>query len=676
MIRGETIQFMPAGPLRGQPLVVNKRSVSALSVEQLPNQCQQIFANCDSIVENYRYAGQWWYLGFCERNISRIELLQQINWNRREHIHLLIRVIFSQPAAIARVRTDGRVVFDTTNDMILTITPHEAVGENTSGRRNDVHTVAYRALATKKFLKSMRRSPQAHFFATELTLDQWQRRRVVANFLAASAANAGQIMFNYHEQNCSSLLWQTIIPALGNRLSSPSDETRIQTLVQRGRFATETARVLGLQPRPSYFFADPSEWQVETIAAIRNYIEFNTPENQPASRNIEVRVAPKRNPVLQAIYRHNLVDHQWLPYFLGDKLLMAQLIRGYLKNSNYAKIQPKAVGVIDFLKQNQLVDSVSGRATIDEARLRVALLQTFPNGFVVKKTMDHGSDRGNIFCEEEFIADLLSAHPQTYRQQHWRQPLSGDQFGSPAPASGERYFLMEKIAGTRLSSADGEAGERSEYRLHSFARDVLPTATQNRWDHFTDRGEVQSSNLLLAEMLNALPLGLTWRQAYSFDVALQPSGGFRLIEVNTNRGRPKFWSDFLRDPQVLAAHVQLFEQQYGWQFLGESGELLRSGLGNITNHIVNDVLYFEEKVNTAPFNREFVLDYLKRQNVALLEQAKNYSGSEPQTAAYLNELREFADGYVARVSELGSLSGNSWRQLCRWTSENYLAISS
>ncbi|MEM7645289.1 MAG: hypothetical protein AAF203_00135, partial [Pseudomonadota bacterium] len=164
-----------------------------------------------------------------------------------------------------------------------------------------------------------------------------------------------------------------------------------------------------------------------------------------------------------------------------------------------------------------------------------------------------------------------------------------------------------------------------------------------------------------------MPEGFSWRQGFSFDIFIEPDGTHKIIEINTNRGRAKFWSDFLRDPEILGAHVRLIQELFGWQYKGASGEILAKNLGNLVNHILSDLIYFDDLTKKGDFDSEFILYNINERNVFLLNELEPYfESAEESSKNYVSDMKEFASGYRLHQRNVKSIGDRAWTQLCSW----------
>lgn len=306
----------------------------------------------------------------------------------------------------------------------------------------------------------------------------------------------------------------------------------------------------------------------------------------------ELHISPKRNPLLRELYGRGIARADERSFRLSDKLAMAREIFLGLGEEAEA-FHPRAAGLKEFLARNELVDK-KGEWRASREALRSALRKEFPDGCVLKACFSFGSRRGSFFHGEEALLGAIHGFDAL--------AYSPDRFAFPHPAppefaagisSGEEFFLMGLVPGTTL------AGEREteavEIRAHSFGRKAVPGAMLARWDAPCDLAALAPRvHAFLEDFLARMPAAFSEGQGFAYDLLVpgHGKGGIRILEVNTNRGRQISWSDYLRDPAVLAAHARFFERELGWRFQGREGEALRLGLGNLVNHLRADLTCF------------------------------------------------------------------------------------
>jgi len=661
---------MPEGPHKGKPLVLRKRPVQSTELHDLKPQLSSELASDAILVNPFPMDGHWWVLGVPPDGIESLELISQITWSNKDHMHLLLRYQLKTPALAVRFE-GGQVVKVLVSDFMLTVNPHEAQGQSTNPRVDGIHTHAFRVIPTQKFLKSVRASSDGYFFSWKLHMSAEEKAKVLNNFIADSDTHSGHHLFTYEDLNCSYFLWKSLMKSLN--LFKTSSESSRKTWIQlsrRGKWGVELAKQLQLAPEPSYFFSNFMDWKKETYKALDDFIAINSPENFPIPKGQQLQVPPKRNPLIRALCEKGLVDHHWLPYFLGDKLLFGELVERSLGGKRGYSYHPKSRGILDLLFKNNFLDARTGKLKASKESVRQALQKEFPEGYVVKRVIDANSGRTGILNPEEFLLDLFSKTPQTYQPRHLATPFTGKQYSKHAVVTGERFFAMGKVPGTRWSNENTQLGEQSEYRVHSFSQSVVQGAVQNRWDHFENAHVAQESMEFVQNFMACLPSGLFWRQAFSFDVANLGDGEKRIIEMNTNRGRVKPWSDFLRDPRVLGAYVTSAERIYGCCFQGQSGQILREGLGNIKNHIVSEVLYFDWKMGNESYDMNFISDCLQKENLGFLERLNRYRNAPEETSSkYLESFRGFAEDYASMVLSLRNDPETTWKKLRTWATD-------
>jgi len=662
----QNIRTMPSGPFQGHPLVSWKRSIRSLNKDNLNPIFSSLVKETDILIDNFSLQGKWWILSVPPEAIQSTELISQIRWSNKDHVHLLLRLQFQHPVLALRQQND-RVIQHEVSDIVLTVNPHEAVGQQTDPRKDGIHTHTFRILPTEKFLKKIRQSPDVHFFSWKLSFSEKEKTKLLSQFAKDSEKYAGKDLFFYTDKNCSFYLWNSLIHILSVRKNSEAQTTEEwQKLSKRGKWGVLLAKKLSLQPQPSYFFSQFYEWKKEVYQSLEDFIEINTPENFPTPRNINLEISPKRNTFLKALYDNSLIDENWLPYFLGDKLLVGEIIEKYLGPS-HEKFHLKSRGIIHLLSENYCINQNSGELVMSKAQVLDVFKKEFPKDFIVKRVMDANSGASRIFSSDEFIDDIFSKKSQIYKPHHLMTPYYNEKYEKYAITTGESYFAMGRIERTRISKNSSYEGEDIEYRSHSLSQHVVIGGSQNRWDHFDNSTVISEIQNFIGQFIKTMPLGFFWRQAFSFDVAAQPHGAKSIVEINTNRGINKHWSDFLRDPRIIGSHVRTIEKHWNWSFQGVGGLLLRKGLGNIKNHIINEILYYNWKMQNEEFDPEYVIFSLKKQNTKLLQEALQFSKyPTSKTTEYLDQLAEFSSRYINKVSKVSDVESSEWRDLCQW----------
>jgi hypothetical protein len=266
----------------------------------------------------------------------------------------------------------------------------------------------------------------------------------------------------------------------------------------------------------------------------------------------EVSIRPRRNDLLNWLYDKNVVEASEFSAHLFDKLFFAQFLK-LASPEAYEEFHPRTSGLSEYLSRENA---------------REAILGDFPDGFVVKAVGGMNSSGTGVLMDEAFFT-ALEKNPADFIS-------SGSDPGELTGiiSSGERFLVQEKI-GTR----------QGEYRLHTLEDRVVRGATYTRWDQDWDRFIFTAAENALERFLHMLPKYMTSKQAWSFDFMGSPETGFKIVEVNTNRGRRKHWSGDLEIPDTLAAYTNHLESHYGALFLGEAGEELRNGVASGARHL-------------------------------------------------------------------------------------------
>ncbi|MCO5142235.1 MAG: hypothetical protein M9962_03995 [Oligoflexia bacterium] len=258
-----------------------------------------------------------------------------------------------------------------------------------------------------------------------------------------------------------------------------------------------------------------------------------------------------RNCFLDWIYKNNYIDHSAYSAHLSDKLFFYEFIKT-ISPDRIDDFLPLTKGVSPYVK--------NGRIDLDKIE------NDFGPDFIVKPCSDMDSSGGRLIRGKLELEHDFSIRSHDYMEKKI-SPLTG------IISSGEAY-LIQKIVGE----------PEREYRLHSFFDQTVRGATFTRWDQKWVQDELVAAESFLQKFLDSLPKKALYRQAWSFDV-MRAKEGFKIIEVNTNRGKPQSWSGDLSNPDTLAAYVNLFESLYGAKFLGENAEKLRKGEGNLRHFL-------------------------------------------------------------------------------------------
>ena len=251
-----------------------------------------------------------------------------------------------------------------------------------------------------------------------------------------------------------------------------------------------------------------------------------------------------RNGLLEWLYSQGIVEASPYSGHLADKLFFARLLE-LSAPAAMLTFHPFTKGV------GELAPNLEANA-----------LALFPTGFVAKPVAGMNSEGGRIYLSgEEFLRDFAQDPSPFVGSGEEASPLTG------LVLSGERYLLQAKVEGG------------TEFRLHTLEGRVVEGATFTRWDDAWNRASFARAEAALQKFLSLLPDALVRGQAWSVDL-LETPAGFRVVEVNTNRGRPAQWSGDLSLPDTLQAYVLHLERYYGAKFLGAAGDLFRAGRAN------------------------------------------------------------------------------------------------
>jgi hypothetical protein len=180
-------------------------------------------------------------------------------------------------------------------------------------------------------------------------------------------------------------------------------------------------------------------------------------------------------------------EHRHLQWRVEHKLVQALVLRSFVPES-----VPVTCGLNALAVRH------------DPRELRQFLTSAFPNGYVIKAALgDSSGELPNGNVAELALAALESAWPP---QSH--------------PLLDESYIVQERVPIT------------TEYRVHSLEEDVIEDLTFRRYDDGNIPGERETPNAFVNSLLGRLPDALVGGSLLAWDVALQPSGSFMIIEVN------------------------------------------------------------------------------------------------------------------------------------------------
>ena len=138
-------------------------------------------------------------------------------------------------------------------------------------------------------------------------------------------------------------------------------------------------------------------------------------------------------------------------------------------------------------------------------RLRQFLGSDFPTGYIVKTALGDSSGESEGGDNGEAVLRMIEA-------------------SAAAPQSqgllAEKFIVQERIP------------IATEYRVHSLEEDVVEDLTFRRYGGGSIPGERDAPSAFVQALLRRLPDGLVGGSLLAWDIALQPDGAFRVIEVN------------------------------------------------------------------------------------------------------------------------------------------------
>jgi hypothetical protein len=145
-----------------------------------------------------------------------------------------------------------------------------------------------------------------------------------------------------------------------------------------------------------------------------------------------------------------------------------------------------------------------------------SLVDSFPGGYIIKPAL--GDSSGEMPNRESA-----------------ERVLTAVEFGGIPPScrvADATYIVQERIAIV------------TEYRVHTIEDEVIPDLTFRRYDAGSIDEERNGPNAIVNEMLTRLPDALVGGTLLAWDIALQASGEFAVIEVNFSGFHPVFKRGF------------------------------------------------------------------------------------------------------------------------------------
>jgi hypothetical protein len=180
-------------------------------------------------------------------------------------------------------------------------------------------------------------------------------------------------------------------------------------------------------------------------------------------------------------------EYRHLQWRIEHKLIQALVLRSFIPESI-----PVTCGLNDLALRR------------DSRGLRQFLASHFPSGYVTKAALgDSSGEIPNGGGAELASIKLESAGPPR-----------------PCSLSDEKYVVQERVPIT------------TEYRVHSLEEDVIEDLTFRRYNDGSIPGERDAPNAFVNSLLRRLPDALVGGSLLAWDIALQPTGSFAIIEVN------------------------------------------------------------------------------------------------------------------------------------------------
>ncbi|KYG64781.1 hypothetical protein AZI86_11290 [Bdellovibrio bacteriovorus] len=388
-------------------------------------------------------------------------------------------------------------------------------------------------------------------------------------------------------------------------------------------------------------------------------------ENQSADlayAPLKLKLGAKRDDLMGFFYDNKIVEFSETTHLMADKLIMAKILQKHL-GDRFLEFHPPTMGVKEFLAKNKFVNA-DGKVIVSKAKLSAALDKEFPQGFIIKPTLDWSSSGKSFYKDKKEIVDLLMKGDNAlYNSADMAEAFGGNKTGRIG--SGEKLMMMGMIEGTGLSNS--KYGEANEFRAHAFYGHVVKGATETRWYTPQNKEKIEAVDRFVEDLLQSMPKGFSHRMGFSFDIFVTPQGKLQIIEVNTNRGERTNWSGFLRTPKTIGAYARHVKDHYGWAIEGTEGWMFYNNLANAKKHVKHDIVdWMKDAAN--PESHDYALEGFRMMQkdyfAPVLENAKD--PVKLQSADFV-ELLDFAQNYSIRLSKVKKIGDKAWNDFVTWT---------
>lgn len=195
----------------------------------------------------------------------------------------------------------------------------------------------------------------------------------------------------------------------------------------------------------------------------------------------------------------NFDEHRQLEWRVEHKLIQALLLRHWIPESI-----PVTCGLHSLARR------------CGPTRLREFLAAEYPGGFLIKDALGDSSGESAKYNDGTTILERFQ----------------GAEARAPGLLLDETHIVQERVA------------IATEYRVHSLEDEVIPDLTFRRYGAGSLVEEREAPNAFVNSLLGRLPDALVGGSLLAWDVALQPSGEFAVIEVNFSGFHPAFKRGF------------------------------------------------------------------------------------------------------------------------------------
>lgn len=295
---------------------------------------------------------------------------------------------------------------------------------------------------------------------------------------------------------------------------------------------------------------------------------------------IQIKCRPVRNAWLEALYQNKVLEASEKTRAYADKLYFYNTLYAHLGEALHT-YHPKSRG----LKKFALDHGLSCDSSTEQ--WEAALKKEFHSDVILKPVavMNTAGEEGlYLFSRQSILKEIENKNSRLMtalqRSFDYCPPLI------ETIASGEEFLLQEHIASLAGLPVIEKSKHYQEIRIHTFEGHVLIGGSYSRWldNEISKEQYFLWAQNFVQDFLDQLPKDFLQGQAWALDVLVFENRTMRILEANTNRGKPGQWSGFLSRPELLGVYTRYIEKHKAVRFKGLAGFLLRHNLANFTKN--------------------------------------------------------------------------------------------